>query len=130
MEAFEGPYWYCLFLVRARCMSSCYFYRCVFSPEFQIAFYGLGLNSSIILQAIGFGSAVSTGSRGVYDNLMNVSVGNVILSVAGLIPGYWASFFLIDKWGRKPIQLMGFILLTVLFIVMGKLFNLLHHAGD
>ncbi|KAJ3877204.1 major facilitator superfamily domain-containing protein [Lentinula edodes] len=85
----------------------------------DIAFYGLGLNSSIILQAIGFGSAVSTGSRGVYDNLMNVSVGNVILSVAGLIPGYWASFLLIDKWGRKPIQLMGFILLTVLFIVMG-----------
>ncbi|KIK62381.1 hypothetical protein GYMLUDRAFT_41813 [Collybiopsis luxurians FD-317 M1] len=85
----------------------------------DIAFYGLGLNSSIILEAIGFGSAVSTGSQGVYDNLMNISVGNVILSIAGLIPGYWVSFFLIDSWGRKPIQLMGFIVLTALFIIMG-----------
>lgn len=85
----------------------------------DIAFYGLGLNSSVILQAIGFGGTLPKGSQGVYKNLLNVSVGNIILSVAGLIPGYWATFFLIDKWGRKPIQLMGFIVLTALFIIMG-----------
>jgi PHS family inorganic phosphate transporter-like MFS transporter len=38
--------------------------------------------------------------------LKNVSVGNIILSVAGLIPGYWVCFLFIDSWGRKPIQLM------------------------
>jgi len=85
----------------------------------DIAFYGLGLNSSIILTAIGFGTPLSTGSRKIYENLNNVSVGNLILSVAGLIPGYWVSFLLIDIWGRKPIQLMGFTILTALFICMG-----------
>jgi MFS transporter, PHS family, inorganic phosphate transporter len=29
------------------------------------------------------------------------------------------SFLFIDSWGRKPIQLMGFTLLTAIFVVMG-----------
>ncbi|KAG1781496.1 major facilitator superfamily domain-containing protein [Suillus placidus] len=87
----------------------------------DIAFYGLGLNSSTILTAINFGNPTSakTTSLYVYENLHNICVGNLILSVAGLIPGYWVSFLFIDSWGRKPIQLMGFTVLTVLFIIMG-----------
>ncbi|KAG5340897.1 Inorganic phosphate transporter PHO84 [Termitomyces sp. T112] len=85
----------------------------------DIAFYGLGLNSSIVLQAIGFGTPPTSGSQGIYDNLNNICIGNLILSAGGLIPGYYFSFFLIDSWGRKPIQLMGFILLTILFVVLG-----------
>lgn len=41
------------------------------------------------------------------------------LSIAGLIPGYWFTFAFIDSWGRKPIQFMGFGVLTAIFIVMG-----------
>lgn len=85
----------------------------------DIAFYGLGLNSSIVLKAIGFGSPSSTGGLSVYQNLKAISIGNIILSVGGLIPGYYATFLLIDSWGRKPIQLMGFSLLTILFCCMG-----------
>ncbi|KAL8276965.1 hypothetical protein RQP46_010600 [Phenoliferia psychrophenolica] len=86
----------------------------------DVAFYGLGLNSSIILQAIGYGSAKSgTASFKRWQTLHNVSVGNIILSVAGLIPGYWVSFLFIDSWGRKPIQLMGFIMLTITLSCMG-----------
>jgi len=88
----------------------------------QIAFYGLSLNSSIILTAIKFGSPTgsTTTSLYVYENLYNVSVGNIILALAGLIPGYWVSFIFIDSWGRKPIQLMGFITLTIIFAIMGS----------
>lgn len=43
----------------------------------------------------------------------------MILIAAGLIPGYWATFLFVDSWGRKPIQLMGFSVLTVLFCCMG-----------
>jgi MFS transporter, PHS family, inorganic phosphate transporter len=100
--------------------SSIMFGRPTLMYAIQIAFYGLGLNSSIVLTAIGFGTSPQKGSLGVYQSLHNVSVGNIILAVGGLIPGYWASFFLIDVWGRKPIQLMGFIVLTALFIIMGK----------
>ncbi|PFH52894.1 hypothetical protein AMATHDRAFT_55725, partial [Amanita thiersii Skay4041] len=85
----------------------------------DIAFYGLGLNSSIILATIGFGSFSAKNTTDIYSNLYNVCVGNLILSVAGLIPGYWVSFLFIDSWGRKPIQLMGFSMLTILFIIMG-----------
>ncbi|KAI0067338.1 phosphate permease [Artomyces pyxidatus] len=92
----------------------------------DIAFYGLGLNSSIILTVIGFGNSKATGTLGVYESLRNVSIGNLILSAAGLIPGYWVSFLLIDSWGRKPIQLMGFIMLTIIFVIMGFGFDKLN----
>jgi PHS family inorganic phosphate transporter-like MFS transporter len=85
----------------------------------DIAFYGLGLNSSIILQAIGFGTPPQKGAIGAYLNLKNICVGNLIISIAGLIPGYWVAFIFIDSWGRKPIQLMGFIVLTIIFVIMG-----------
>lgn len=52
-------------------------------------------------------------------NLRSISIGNIILSVGGLIPGYYATLLLIDSWGRKPIQLMGFAILTVLYCCMG-----------
>ncbi|KAJ6533665.1 inorganic phosphate transporter [Mycena capillaripes] len=48
-----------------------------------------------------------------------IFLGNLIFSIAGLIPGYYASFLLIDRWGRRPIQLMGFMMLTVVSIIMG-----------
>ena len=54
-----------------------------------------------------------------FNRLYNTCLVNLILSVAGLIPGYWATFLCVDSWGRKPIQLMGFSVLTILFIVMG-----------
>ncbi|KAG1775929.1 major facilitator superfamily domain-containing protein [Suillus placidus] len=94
----------------------------------DIAFYGLGLNSAIILTAINFGSPTGnkTSSLYVYQNLHNICVGNLILSVAGLIPGYWVSFLFIDSWGRKPIQLMGFTILTILFVIMGFAYDVLN----
>lgn len=92
----------------------------------DIAFYGLGLNSSIILQTIGFGTPATQTTLGIYNNLKNVCVGNLILSAAGLIPGYWVSFLFIESWGRKPIQLMGFIALTIIFVIMGFGFDKLN----
>lgn len=92
----------------------------------DIAFYGLGLNSSIILSAIHFSPSEPTStSLSVFQSLRNNGIGNLIVSVAGLIPGYWVSFFFIDTWGRKPIQLMGFIILTILFLIMGFCYDLL-----
>jgi PHS family inorganic phosphate transporter-like MFS transporter len=42
-----------------------------------------------------------------------------VLSLGGLLPGYYFSMALVDSWGRRPIQLMGFALLTILFVCMG-----------
>ncbi|KAG0140366.1 hypothetical protein CROQUDRAFT_691071 [Cronartium quercuum f. sp. fusiforme G11] len=96
----------------------------------DLAFYGLGLNSSIVLTAIGFGQSLEgTVNDRIYQSLVNVSVGNIVLSIAGLIPGYWVAFAFIDSWGRKPIQILGFSALTLLFLIMGLAYHqLVNHA--
>lgn len=88
----------------------------------DVAFYGLSLNTAVILQTIGY-----AGSKNVYRKLYDSAVGNLILICAGSLPGYWASVFTIDTIGRKPIQLMGFIILTILFCVIGFAY---HKIGD
>ncbi|OCF55548.1 phosphate:H+ symporter [Kwoniella mangroviensis CBS 10435] len=97
----------------------------------DIAFYGLGLNSTTILTTIGFGSstALPTKQENIYQTLYNAAVGNIILAVGGLIPGYYFSFLFIDSWGRKPIQFMGFSILTAIFVVMGFGYNKILSTG-
>lgn len=91
----------------------------------DVAFYGLGLNNSIILVAIGYAS----GSN-MYQIFYNTAVGNLIIVCAGSIPGYWVTVATVDTIGRKPIQLMGFAVLTVLFAIIGFAYNkLLTHNG-
>ncbi|KAI9463315.1 phosphate transporter [Lactarius psammicola] len=93
----------------------------------DIAFYGLGLNSSKIfdakiLSALGLGSNSTNNAgtpRDVFNNLHDTTVCTLILIASGLMPGYLASFLFIDSWGRKPIQLMGFTALSILFLLMG-----------
>jgi len=92
----------------------------------DVAFYGLGLNNSVILQAIGF-SAKDTST--VYEVLFNNATGNLILVCAGAIPGYWVTVFTVDTIGRKPIQIGGFVVLTILFCIIGFGFHKLSEHG-
>jgi MFS transporter, PHS family, inorganic phosphate transporter len=96
----------------------------------QVAFYGLSLNSSSILTSdlltrAGIGSPVTpwdlTTTLGMSESLHNVVIGSLVVCVAGLLPGYYASFFLIDVWGRRPIQFLGFAMLAVLLAILGKM---------
>ncbi|RIA93138.1 major facilitator superfamily domain-containing protein [Glomus cerebriforme] len=80
----------------------------------DVAYYGIGLNNAIILEAIGFSK-----TQDAYQSLFNISVGNIVITLMGTIPGYWVTVFLIDSLGRKFIQLQGFAILTILFIIMG-----------
>lgn len=90
----------------------------------DVAFYGLGLNNSVILAQIGYAS-----KDNVYEKLYNNAIGNLILVCCGAIPGYWVTVFTVDTIGRKPIQLMGFSLLTILFIIIGFAFHKLSSSG-
>lgn len=82
----------------------------------DVAFYGLSLNNGTILEVIGYSTKNATN---VYQYLYNTAVGNIIIVLAGAVPGYWVSVATIDTLGRKTIQLGGFCILTILFIVMG-----------
>ncbi|EHK20878.1 uncharacterized protein TRIVIDRAFT_59225 [Trichoderma virens Gv29-8] len=88
----------------------------------DLAFYGLGLNNTMVLSAIGYASG-----KTLYHKLYNQAVGMIILACAGSIPGYWAAVFTIDSVGRKPLQFTGFLLLTVIFCILGFYF---HHLTE
>lgn len=91
----------------------------------DVAFYGLGLNNSIILGAIGYSKGAN-----MYEVFRRNAIGNLILVCAGAIPGYWVTVFTVDTLGRKPIQLMGFTMLTILFVIIGFAYDkLLKHNG-
>lgn len=90
----------------------------------DVAFYGLGLNNSIILQAIGYSKGAN-----MYKVFYNTAVGNLIIVCAGAIPGYWLTVATVDTVGRKPIQLIGFILLTIIFVIIGFAYHKLHEGG-
>jgi PHS family inorganic phosphate transporter-like MFS transporter len=89
----------------------------------DFAFHGLGLNNATILAVVGY----SSGSN-VYEILFNAAVGNLILVCAGAIPGYLLSVCMVDFLGRRPIQIGGFIILTLIFSIIGFRYNSLNKA--
>jgi len=90
----------------------------------DVAYYGLGLNNSIILTAIGYAKG-----NNVYEIFYNTAVGNLIITCAGAIPGYWVTVATVDTIGRKPIQFMGFTILTIVFIIIGFAYHKLGEGG-
>ncbi|KAF9114352.1 hypothetical protein BGX27_011093 [Mortierella sp. AM989] len=86
----------------------------------DIAFYGISLNQSFVIKAMGF-----TGDGTVFSDLWRSTIGNLIVSCLGAVPGYFITVFTIEKMGRKTIQLMGFAVVTILFIVLAACFNAL-----
>ncbi|KAI1265836.1 phosphate permease [Xylariaceae sp. FL1019] len=86
----------------------------------DVAYYGINLNNAVVLQVIGFSTK---GAHSTYDYLYRTAIGNVIVILAGAVPGYWVSVATLDTIGRKPIQLAGFSILTILFVVWGFAYN-------
>ena len=80
----------------------------------DVAFYGTNLNQSAILREIGYSSG-----KNEFDMLQRNAVGNVIIAVAGYVPGYFVTIYFIEKLGRRWIQIQGF-LITVSLIRSSK----------
>ena len=83
---------------------------------FDIVFYGNSLFSGPILAAVGIGS--ETGWLGIADNVAY----NIVISIMAL-PGYWTAAFLIDRVGRKPLQLFGFAMMSIIYITIGLTYH-------
>ncbi|KAJ5500022.1 hypothetical protein N7453_009073 [Penicillium expansum] len=62
---------------------------------FDIAYYGINLNQSIILARIGYASGTTP-----WKTLYNTAVGNIIIQAAGYLPGFYVGIFLPDRIGR------------------------------
>ncbi|KAL9556986.1 hypothetical protein MBANPS3_001623 [Mucor bainieri] len=86
----------------------------------DIAFYGLGLNNSAVLSAIGFANKATP-----FESLWWNAIGQVIITVLGSVPGYYLTVFTVEKLGRRWIQLQGFAVTTVIFAILAGCYNLL-----
>ncbi|KAI9330756.1 major facilitator superfamily domain-containing protein [Obelidium mucronatum] len=100
----------------------------------DVAWYGLALNTSTVLSLINFNGPhkvpVNVTTNGItklvpttppvdiWDIFYQTSVGNIIIACAGTVPGYWFTVALIEKMGRKPIQIMGFAVITICLAIL------------
>ncbi|KAJ2744837.1 hypothetical protein GGI20_002646 [Coemansia sp. BCRC 34301] len=83
----------------------------------DVAFYGINLNSAIVIGAIGFAGDITADRPSRY--IIRNCLGNIIINILGSVPGYWISVFTIERLGRVRIQLIGFAALTVLYLILG-----------
>lgn len=90
----------------------------------DVAFYGVNLNQSVILTDIGFSKG-----RNEYHTLMKNAIGNLIIALAGYVPGYFVTVALVEVLGRKWIQIQGFLCCALLFGVIAGAFNHLSTAA-
>ena len=92
---------------------------------FDMAFYGTTLNNSFILEHIGYGSASTL--RGT---IFNVAIGDTVLAGVFALPGYWIAVGLIDKVGRRFLQILGFAVMAFAYLVLGFEYSFLKTSLD
>ncbi|EGC28439.1 hypothetical protein DICPUDRAFT_59395 [Dictyostelium purpureum] len=80
---------------------------------FDITFYANGLFNGTIVSLIGLNNADTD-----YGKVWNTTLVSLYLGLLGL-PGYYVGVCLIDRIGRKNLQMLGFALLGVTYMVMG-----------
>ncbi|KAH7100420.1 inorganic phosphate transporter [Auriculariales sp. MPI-PUGE-AT-0066] len=91
----------------------------------DIAFYGINLNQSVVLQQIHFdGKNLSP-----WHKLFKIATGNLIITALGFVPGYWVSTVLVEYIGRKPIQLGGFLAEAFFLAILAGKFHTLSTAS-
>ncbi|TKA21998.1 hypothetical protein B0A50_08496 [Salinomyces thailandicus] len=81
-------------------------------------FMWVNLNQSIILKKIGYGTGATP-----YETLWNIAVGNIIVSCAGYLPGYYVAIFLPDRIGRVWQQFGGSALVAILYAIWAGVTN-------
>jgi len=88
----------------------------------DVAFYGINLNQSVILADIGYATGKTP-----YEYLIHNAEGNLIIAVAGYVPGYFLTIAFIELLGRKWIQIQGFLVTALMFGILAGAGN---HIGS
>ncbi|XP_010428703.1 PREDICTED: probable inorganic phosphate transporter 1-9 [Camelina sativa] len=81
----------------------------------DVVFY----TSNLLLSQIFNFSNESIHSTSVYDSAFEVAKVAAIVAACSTIPGYWFTVYFIDRIGRVKIQMMGFFLMAVVYLVAG-----------
>ena len=78
---------------------------------FDIVFYAQSIFSDSVISAINSKNKTST-------SILDTSLKSVFLAL-GALPGYYVAVFTINKIGRRNMQLQGFIIMGIIFFIMG-----------
>ena len=81
----------------------------------DVAFYSTNIFNPTVLTGIGFGNA---GALPIVAQIRTLAIGNVLIALFAAVPGYWFAVLLIDRVGRRPLQYIGFAVMTVAFLVL------------
>ncbi|KAK0530829.1 hypothetical protein OC834_002476 [Tilletia horrida] len=94
----------------------------------DITFYGINLNTTAILQSIGFtdGHGATAGAK-TYSKLMKTATGNLIIVAAGFLPGYFFTIATVEIVGRRAIQMLGFAMNCLFLGILAGKFDTLKH---
>ncbi|CAI7636163.1 hypothetical protein N7533_013679 [Penicillium manginii] len=79
---------------------------------FDIAYYGVNLNQSVVLTRIGFAKGASP-----WETLYNTAIGNIIVQSAGYLPGFYVGIFLPDRIGRVRQQFLTCVGVCVMYAI-------------
>lgn len=91
----------------------------------DIAFYGINLNQAVVLREIGFGGKNGTPWRQLWET----SLGNLIITALGFVPGYYVTVLTVEYLGRKWIQVQGFLMAALFLAILAGKFDSLSSAG-
>jgi MFS transporter, PHS family, inorganic phosphate transporter len=61
------------------------------------------------------------------EKIKNTALASLVIAAVAL-PGYWAAIPLVDRVGRKPIQMVGFVCVTLIFAFMGAFYKQLEQS--
>eukprot|EP00884_Botryococcus_braunii_P010390 jgi/Botrbrau1/19352/Bobra.0826s0001.1 len=85
----------------------------------DVGYYAQNFLSANVMTGIGHIPAADVHEpETVFLRVFNIAAGQAMLAMMGTIPGYWVTVVLVDRIGRKPIQLSGFAIMTVLFWIL------------
>lgn len=83
----------------------------------DIAFYSLQLTQKDIYPSIRL--LPKSTEMNAIEEVYLLSKSMLLMALATTVPGYWFTVFLIDRIGRFPIQLGGFILMSIFMAILG-----------
>jgi PHS family inorganic phosphate transporter-like MFS transporter len=81
----------------------------------DISFYSTSIFNPLILKQIGF--AASAGANAIAE-VRVLALGNILIALVAAVPGYWVAVALIDRVGRRPLQMIGFAVMAVSFFLL------------
>ncbi|KAH0974502.1 hypothetical protein GBA52_016401 [Prunus armeniaca] len=55
----------------------------------------------------------------VYEDAIHIALFQAIVAICSTIPGYWFTVYFIDRIGRRKIQMMGFLVMALVYFAIG-----------